>query len=190
MRNNDRLKTEYLCYLMNRAQVDAEGSRGYLYLCEILQDTEFLPLLEMDENRCRDCEQLRQDYADDYDDEAGDILDEIYGENCTMMELLVTLAERISFDLADSEYEASTRKWFLEMLENCGLAEFCNERHEENEEQFEDSVRTILTAVIFRKIGWDGEGGLFPLRWPRQDQRYCELIIQMNNYIEENYDIC
>ena len=190
MRNYDRLKTEYLCYLMNRAQVDAEGGRGYLELCRVMQDTNFLPILEMDDNRCEDCRELRADYAELYDDEeAADILDGLYGETCTMMELTVVLAEKMRYNLEDSEYEAGTGKWFLEMLENCGLTEYDNEQFEENEDS-EDQVRTILTTLIFRKIGWDGEGSYFPLRWPKQDQRYVELIIQMNNYIEENYDIC
>ena len=48
----------------------------------------------------------------------------------------------------------------------------------------------IIDTVNLRKIGWDGEGGIFPLQCPREDQRSVELIIQMNDYIEENYDIC
>lgn len=187
----DKLKTEYLCYLMNRAQMEAEGIRGYLSLCSILQETEFLPILEMDENRCYDCRNLRRDYAEETGEpEYGDILDGLYGENGTMMELMTVLAERMEFELADSEYEASTRKWFLEMMENCGLISVQNQDFEDDEDGVSDMVRDILDTVIFRKFGWDGENGLFPLRYPRGDQRYNELITQLNNYIEENYDIC
>lgn len=190
-----RLKTEYLCYLMNRAQVEAEGNDGYLRLCEKLQETEFIPILEMDENRCGECRELRKDFVDtewDYltymDGTPVDILDGEYGENGTMMEILVVLAEKINFDLADSKYEARSGYWFLELLANCGLDRYTNEIL--LDQRCFEAVSDILDTVIFRKYGWDGEGSLFPLRWPKQDQRYQELIVQMNGYIEENYDIC
>jgi hypothetical protein len=117
-----------------------------------------------------------------------DILDGEYGQNGTMMEMLVVLAEKMNFDLADSEYEAGIGHWFRELLENCGLIGYTNENMEDD--RYVEAVADILDTVIFRKYGWDGEGSLFPLRWPKQDQRYQELIVQMNGYIEENYDIC
>ena len=191
-----RLKTEYLCYLMNRAQVEAEGDSGYLRLCEKLQETEFIPILEMDENRCSECQELRRDFSELYEPyfegdlrfSLSDLLDGTYGENGTMMEILVVLAEKMNFDLADSEYEAGIGHWFRELLENCGLIGYTNENMEDD--RYVEAVADILDTVIFRKYGWDGEGSLFPLRWPKQDQRYQELIVQMNGYIEENYDIC
>lgn len=191
----DKLKTEYLCYLMNRAQLEAAGDRGYLKLCEILQETEFFPILEMDENRCSDCRNLRHEFASEewsylvyLDDNPCDILDGIYGENGTMMELLVVLGEKMEYDLADSEYANGTSKWIKEMLNNCGLLDYPNSVI--NDPSKEEEARLILDRVIFRQYGWDGENSLFPLRWSRDDQRYQELIVQMNNYIEENYDIC
>ena len=73
------------------------------------------------------------------------------------------------------------------MLINCGLIEYCNERIEQDDD---DVVGDILAIINHRQYGWDGEGGFFPLQWPKYDQRELELVIQMNNYIEENYDIC
>ena len=183
-----RLKTEYLCYLMNRAMIDSGGSDGYSVLCGIMLDTRFLPIVEMDENRSYECRSLRRDFADDYDHDAADILDGLLDENGTVMELFVVLAEKMNYDLADSEYEASTGKWFKEMLQNCGLIEMTNDAL--NSAVNRNEVTDILSAIVYRHTGWDGEGGMFPLRWARTDQRYEELIVQMNNYIEENYDIC
>lgn len=190
------ITTEYLCYLMNRIGLEAEGQDGYLRLCETLQDIEFLPQTAMDENRCGECMDLRRDFAmKDYKSEGPlvqqgvlDLLDGIFGENGTMLELLTVLAEKMAFEVCDSEYEANTRKWFTEMLCNCGVYDHatndCFEK-EGNEEIILDAMNT----VIFNKIGWDGEGGLFPLVYPKYDQRKVELVIQMNNYLEENYDI-
>ena len=186
---------EYLCYLMNRIGLEAEGDNGYLRLCETLQEIEFLPQTDMDENRCSECMDIRRDYAaHDYpDDDEGQmiaeaVLDATYGENGTMLELLTVISEKMAFEMCDSQYEASTRKWFLEILGNCGL-----EKHWYNEnfkdETNEEAIREVMNAVIFHKTGWDGEGGLFPLVYPQYDQRKVELIIQMNNYLEENYEI-
>ena len=188
---HEQITTEYLCYLMNRAQIEAEGSYGYLKLCEILQDVSFLPILVMDENRCGECRNLRKDFADGYDeaDEMIKVLDWSLSESGTILELMIVLSERMNYELSESQYEYGTGKWFKEMLANCGLIMACNERFEENANQ-EDEVRDILDEVNFRKFGWDGEGGFYPLRCPHRDQRYAELIMQMNDYIEENYDIC
>ena len=185
----DRLTTEYLCYLMNRARIDAEGDDGYLSLCQILQATDFFPILEMDENRCGECRALRHDFAEGMEEGTLDILNDELCASGTMMEIFLVLAEKMDFELADSEYEAGTGKWFRELLMNCGLIGAVNEKIAEDS-GMEDRIMDILTTINFRKFGWDGEGGLFPIRCPREDQRYSQLTTQMNNYIEENYDIC
>ena len=189
------LTTEYLCYLMNRIGLEAEGKDGYLRLCETLQEIEFLPQTDMDENRSGECMGLRRDFAEytyAVEEEATiiaeDVLDGFYGENGTMLELMTVLAEKMAFEMCDSQYEASVRKWFTEMLCNCGLDKhWCNSDFdiEGNEEIIKDTIH----SVIFRRYGWDGEGGFFPLNYPQYDQRKVEIIIQMNNYLEENYDI-
>ena len=190
----EELTTEYLCYLMNRIGIEAEGTDGYLRLCETLQEIPFLPQTAMDENRCGDCMDLRRDFVE-HDHEGEEdaeeylyILDGVYGENGTMLELLTVLAERMAFETCDSQYEAATRKWFLEILGNCGMERHWHNEHFDSEGN-EEAVKDIMHTVIFRKTGWDGEGGLFPLVYPQYDQRKVELIIQMNNYLEENYEI-
>lgn len=194
MGNHESIKTEYLCYLMNRAQMDAEGSDGYSRLCALMQETEFIPVHERDENRCSDCRELRKDFAEAYygeeREETMDILDREFGENGTMMELTLVMAEYIRYEMADSQYEAGIGKWFRELLCNCGLDECVNGRFEKDEVGETMFARTAMDTVIFRKTGWDGEGGFFPLMYPQYDQRASEMIIQANNYIEENYDIC
>ena len=189
----DKLKTEYLCWLMNRAQLDAEGPGGYRTLCERLQETEFVPQLEMDGNRNEDCLELRVDYAtyctDIQDADECDVtwmLEQCFGEHGTMMELILVLAEKMQYETLESEFEAGTGKWFRELLSNCGLHRCTNEEMEENPEDVEE----ILERIIYRQIGWDGEGGLFPLMYPIRNQRYAELIAQMNDYLEENYELC
>ena len=191
----ERITTEYLCYLMNRIGLEAEGTDGYLRLCETLQEIPFLPQTAMDENRCGDCLDLRTDFSDrEYGGDAEEqmlveaVLDAALGISGTMLELLTVISEKMKFETCDSQYEASTRKWFLEILGNCGLDKHWLNR-DFDEEGNEEAVKDAMHTVNFRKTGWDGEGGLFPLAYPQYDQRKVEIIIQMNNYLEENYDI-
>lgn len=183
--NHEEVKSKYLNYLMERAGLEKDGDDGYGTFCEKLLRSDFLPLLDMDGNRSCECLELRHDFDQEWDMHACDILDEELCETGTVMELLVVMAEKMKFEMADSEYESSTRKWFLEMLSNCGLDYYAN-----NSNYQEEAVDSILYTVIFREIGWDGEGGLFPLFMAQRDQRRIELIAQMNDYLEENYDIC
>lgn len=184
---NERFTTEYLCYLMNRAQLDAEGDYGYLKLCEILHGTDFFPILEMDENRCSNCRRLREDFAEGMDDGVIDILNDELCASGTMMELFLVLAEKMSYEMLESRYEAGTGKWFKELLQNCGLLKMWNIAFEDDD-RLVRTVQDILTTINFRKFGWDGEGGLFPLQWAKRDQRDVELVIEMNDYLEENYE--
>ena len=193
--NAGRIITEYLCYLMNRLDLTAEGADGFLRMCETLQEIAYSPVNAMDANRCDDCLELRKDYVvHDYPNDISiqdmilDELDDEYGMYGTMLEIMVILAEKMNYETLDSEYEASPRKWFREMLVNCGLDR--NWRNEDfDTEGNEETILDAMNRVIFRKIGWDGEGGFFPLAYPQGDQRKVEIIIQMNNYLEENYDI-
>lgn len=181
----EAITTEYLCYLMNRVQIEAAGPSGYLELCKLLHATSFIPIIEMDENRSYECIELRADFIarnlDLYDSE-GEGLD-ILDQNGTMLELLVVLSEKIQYELEGSEYDASTRKFFIEMLENAGL-------NMTNDIFDESTAVSRLELINTRLFNWDGEYSFFPLRNPHSDQRYQELIVQMNNYIEDNYDIC
>ena len=42
---------DYLCWLMNQAQISAGGPEGYSHLCEVLHKVYFVSLIAFDENR-------------------------------------------------------------------------------------------------------------------------------------------
>lgn len=181
----EELKNEYLDYLMDRAGLEKGGADGYEDICRQLQETDFLPIIEKDENRCAECLELRADF----DAVRCGMLDIALSDTGTMLELLIVMAEKMGYELSDSIYEASTRKWIMELMGNCGLDMYA--RNEDYETRGgERNVAGIVSAIIFHEIGWDGEGGLFPLFLAQRDQRRTELICQMNDYLEENYDIC
>jgi hypothetical protein len=138
----------------------------------------------MDENRWEDGMRYRADFtSDDYE------LDQIDQElgGCTVLELILSLAEKMAYETAESRYEAGVGKWFEELISNLGLDIYTNQELIRNENAFFE-VTKILEQFVFRKYSYNGEGGLFPLRYSDRDQREVELAIQMNQYIAENYD--
>ena len=181
----EKLTTEYFNYLLNSIKIRS----GYVELCRTLHAISFIPILEMDENRSDECKELRSDFADNHCDieDAGNILNRELPAYRTYLELLVVLASYIHYNLLESEYDSKPEKWFLEMLENCGILP-ANDW--EMDIQKKREIQGIINLINLRRFNWDGEGSFFPLRYPHSDQRYDEILVQANNYIAENYDIC
>lgn len=177
----------YLCWLMNQAQLVAEGMDGYLLLCEILHRTSFLSYISMDENRGEEGMELREEWADTDGGDADELTD-VTPYSATMLEILVILGRRMAFEMADSQWEADTGKWVMELLENAGLDIFTNLRLEDDPNG-EALVQRKLYDIIHRRYDRNGRGSFFPLHQAEYNQRDSELLIQMNNYLEENYDI-
>ena len=170
---------------------------GYSELCRILHDIPFLPVVQMDWNRNDEALNLMTERAESVhstDDEIADALisREYQHPNgfCTMLELMLVLARRLQYELKDSEYEHGIAYWFHELIDNTGLGKFNNYIVEADWDACASEITQICGAVIFRQYGWDGEGGFFPLTFCRIDQRNQELLVQMNYYIAEHYDIC
>ena len=182
-------RKDYLCWLMNQCQLEAEGSDGYLYLCEILLDTYFLSLIEFDENRAEEGRSLRDEWAEA---EGGDISDiDLVPYTCNMLELILVMARRMAYEMMDSQYEAGIGKWVMEILENAGLATFRNDFFETDPEYHRNRIKSILKDIIYRRYLHTGDGGFFPAKYyTEKDYRRMELLTQMNNYLAENYDIC
>ena len=182
------MNEQYLEWLLNRAEVN-DDETGFSELCRVLHGVIFHPIMEMDENRWEDGVGYRVDFAEAHAN-SDDILDELDAElgGCTMLELILSLAEKMWFELAESQYEAGVGKWFEELISNLGLDIYTNREMADNPDA-ETEVENILERMIFRRYHYDGRGGLFPLNYAEEDQRDAELTVQMNQYIAENYDI-
>lgn len=178
----------YFDWLLTKAGVDKDPS-GFSSLCWILFDTPFLPVVEMDENRWEDGVEYRREFSEIYQGgrDCAEELDDLLG-GCTMLELILSLAEKIRFEMADSIFEAGTGKWFEELLENLGLHNYTNLCIIMHENAY-DEIQEILEKLNLRKYRANGEGGLFPLRQYVIDQRGVELAAQLNNYLADRYDI-
>ena len=182
---------EWLCSLATGKEGNGESS--YSLLLRILHDLYFLPILKLDYRQALNGKRLRFTFASTLHEDIAEInaltdyLDETLGM-CTMLELLISLSEDMTYSLLDSDYETTTDRIFFELLCNLGLDLYKDEVIIEDENAYYD-IEKIADSVIERRFGYDGKGGIFPLENPKRDQRETLLQGEMNDYLEENYDL-
>ena len=97
--------------------------------------------------------------------------------------MLIALAQRLEFETALSKWEKSTAQWFWVLINNLGLDTFTDENFDM------EAVQEKVQIFLDRKYEKNGEGGLFPLKNPKEDQRRIEIWYQMSAYLFENYPI-
>lgn len=175
------MNDEYFEWLLKKTEIGEE----YSNLCQVMHEMIFYPLIEMDENRWEDGIAYRfsffcsDDLVYEYTKQHG---------GCSVLELLLALAEKTSFDMIGSKFENGIGKWFYEWIENLGLDVYTNEEFLKNADSYFE-VCDVLERFVFRKYEYDGSGGVFPLDYPECDQRNEELEIQRNSYLMEKYNI-
>lgn len=161
----------WLCNAVN-------GEDDYRVLNE-LYSRDFYALVPMDENRTADGLELRYKYA--RENGAYPNLD----RNCSVLEMMVALSQRIDRNLmTEPDKGDQAYKWFWEMSSNLGLATY---KEDFDSEYAPYEISCILDTFLTRTYHYDGEGGLFPLQKPKEDQRKVEIWYQMNAYLMENY---
>ena len=139
----------------------------------------FVSFIDYDINRVYEALELRNEYINEGN------LDPALPENeITMLELIISLADRcVSLGYQDVD-ERSIYDWFWTLLKNVGLNLMTDELYD----AFGGStvVDDTLERIINRTYKRNGLFGFFPLKYTRKDQRKIELWYQMNEYIEEN----
>jgi hypothetical protein len=185
---------EYFYRLCNIIHAE-QNNGGYLVLCRRLFDTEFKWFILNDDNRAEDGLWLRDRYPVN--------LQDVYQEPCNMLEMLIALAERFEEIVHKEDQSDCVAKYFWEMMENCGLARYSDTWFSENLEDYKrisgkipgetgwDTclIDRLIDRIVNREYSRLGNGGLFPLRNSKKDQRKVELWYQLAEYINENYSI-
>ena len=92
---------------------------------------------------------------------------------------------KISLLISDTEGHDTLAYWFKVMLDNLDLSKMTDDMYFEYGGSM--YVDNVLNIMIERKYNRKGEGGLFPLKSTKRDQRKVELWYQLNNYLIENY---
>lgn len=176
MISGEPLDESYLNWLYSQvASVRTRAkSRTYWKLLRALFTVEFQWIVPNDDNRLEDGRALRLEFL-----EARGIRDADPAWlqlGCSFLEVLVALSRRLSF-----ETDETNAKWFWVMIENLGM-----ELWVDSKELCEAKVDRIVNQVIWRTYRPNGDGGLFPLKNPRRDQRTVEIWYQLNEYLIEH----
>lgn len=182
------IKTDYfrwLCGLIEGITDDPRTSyRGLLYT---LFAKDFYCFVANDANRSSDGIYLRQDYLESIgvnDEEHHDERVALNGP-CRMLEMMVALAKRCEDDIMyDPKKKDRTRDWFFVMIKNLGL-DIYTDANFNCESQ--EAINRVLDCVIERTYTEKGEGGLFPLKNPKRDQRKVEIWFQLAAWLDENF---
>lgn len=150
-------------------------SRTHWSLAKQLYTKEFVWIIPNDDNRLEDGKDLRREFLEAYEI---DILDLNWLDlGCSMLEMLIGLSRGLSFE-ADGEPSV----WFWHLIETVDLEQY-------NDRNYNDLARRriddTLDRIIWRTYSPNGQGGLFPIRNPAQDQREVELWYQLNTYLVE-----
>ena len=182
---------DFLCHLVGRKY-------EYSRLLAQLHGVEFYSLVPNDDNRGADGEQLRNNYIDEVGPTGapslprrGNYTDEgtcdMPQERCSVLEMLIGVANRLEFELLGGRYERPAREWFWVLIDNLGL-DWCDDVAYSDRETSKE-VETKITDLLERQYDTDGEGGLFPLHHAQRDQRRVEIWYQMSAWVIENYPI-
>lgn len=167
------LDDRYLTWLYTQVTSvkSQKGPRAYWTLFRQLYSTEFVWFVPNDDNRAADGKALRLEWLAGSDDK---MVDADWLElGCSFLELLIGLSRRLAFEANDD-----SAPWFWHLIGNLGLLGY-NDACEFNAKDVED----ITSAVIWRTYDRYGNGGLFPLRRSKNDQRQVEIWYQLGEYL-------
>jgi hypothetical protein len=169
------LDESYFRWLYSQVDDDREPRRSKTHwnFLRPFFTKEFVWFVPNDDNRLEDGRDLRYEFVDQLN-----IQDAEYSwmhMGCSMLELLVALSRRLSF-----ETDGEPSVWFWKLIENLGLDVFPDSRSRPTA-----TIEDALDRVIWRTYEYSGHGGLFPLRNPARDQRKVELWYQLSAYVLE-----
>ena len=174
---------KYFEWLCRKVGVNRpEGS--YYTLFRHLHSTEFRYFVVHDDSRAMDGIALRERFISEtplYGMPDSD--DTLFPEECTVLEMLIALSERMEFE-AFCGYRDESR-WFWAMLSNLGLTAYTDDSWTQLDGSL--SVQCILDTMMDRDYAPDGDGGLFPLINPSCDQRDVEIWYQMQAFMQEGH---
>lgn len=149
---DDEIVNVYFHLLCEIVHAD-DPQESYIYLMEVLFQTEYIWTIDNDVNRAEDGKHLRRKFFND-----PDILD----KPCTVLEMMIALAIRIDDEVMwNPDKGDRTAVWFWEMIDNLGLGEL-------NDGLKFDKIESIasrkLHIFMHRMYKNDGVGSLFPVK--------------------------
>lgn len=164
------IEEEYFDWLC--AKVLSHQDRSYRDLLEILHRTEFVWVVLGDRNREEGGRELKTDFLRD----TNYMRDRSWFEcPSSVLEVLLKFAHVAAF-----QTDMPVKDWFWRFIANLELEEYKNLSEDDV-----SVIQEILNTFIWRTYRPNGCGGLFPMRFPKHDQRKVEIWYQFCEYVEE-----
>ena len=155
----DELNNKYFNWLYSLVHGDNRYSRlSYRKLLLHIYYTEFVYILELDENRAIDGMDFRYRFGYENGYHRSLISEHLDIRPCSMLEMMVALAfkaEEMIMD--DNTYGNRTGQWFWNMIVTLGLGSMCDSNFDEG------YVNYVLDIFINRDYEPNGKGGLFAI---------------------------
>lgn len=168
---------------LERRDLGGFHQSDYDALMTALHETEFIYVIDRDENRMRDGLRLRYYFFQDIGmstdaDFVSDVSDPI---PCSVLEVLVALAIKIDDNYTGDPADPHPEIVFWDMIKNLGLHKFINSTF--NAVEFDK----IMDFWLMREFGNDGNGSIFPVKSVTFLSKSEEIWRQATAYISENY---
>lgn len=176
----DELFLEWLYSRVADAQ-ETDPSKTHWLLFKQMYTKEFVWIVPNDDNRIMDGKDLRREFIHSRNVRHAPL--EWMDIGCSVLEMLIALSRRISFEDLD---EGEPCDWFWHLLRNLKIDGFTDETYLEDSANVNFTVEDQLNQLIFRTYHPSGRGGLFPQKHPCDDQREVDIWYQMGLYLDEN----
>lgn len=167
------LDDRYLIWLYGQV-ADVKIRRGketYWELLRQLYSEPFSYFVGNDVDRASDGIDLRHAFADEVGIET--LPTQWVELECSFLEMLVALSKRLEFQTSE-KFEV----WFWQLIKNLGFEGY----HDKAGYPF-NNVISKIQEINERTYDESGNGGLFPLRNAKKDQRKVDLWYQMSEYL-------
>ena len=174
----------YFKWLCSIAFPDENIRNKYLNVLNLLNDTSFEYILQLDENRQKDGVDMRYHFSCACKIPYDIIKTYFNNPRCSVLEMMISLAKRCEdFIMSDLSYGDRTDQWFLIMFNNLELYKYDDE-HWNVYCYYE--VKNILRKFMFREYDSNGSnGGIFISNNPNYDLRNMQLWDQMGLCMQE-----
>jgi hypothetical protein len=157
---------------------DPRSAQSFTVISSLMHQVIFTPLVPYDENRVADAAELRNEFLKTAYKAGPAETANIMIPDASVFEVLIELGRK-----ADFMVPLTAKVWFQIFVENLKLDkytdQFCLTRSTW-------PVERAINRFNNRTYRADGNGGIFPLRRPKHDQREVELWYQMGAYMTDN----
>lgn len=163
------IEFEYYDWLCGQINVP-HNRNSYNDLFATMHDTEFVWIVDKDDNRVGDAEQLRGEFLNGRAYK--------FDRGVSVLEVLIALSRRVEFNSMSNN---TPGWWAWKLIKNLRL----NKSSDPLEGRRAERVNHILESLIWRQYETDGSGGFFPLVDAQEDQTKMEIWDQMMLYLVE-----